>query len=59
VYDKIRLEENGRLKITSALGQLEVAVVYYRQFNQPSFCVNNSAHIYRKVWLVSSRLPQA
>ena len=29
-YEKIKLEGNGRLKITSPLGQLEVAVVYYR-----------------------------
>ena len=29
-YEKIKLEDNGRLKIMSPLGQLEVAVVYYR-----------------------------
>jgi hypothetical protein len=34
VFDKIRLEGNGRFKVTSALGQLEVAVVYYRQFSK-------------------------
>ncbi len=30
VYDKIQLQQNGCLKIASPLGQLEVAVVYYR-----------------------------
>jgi hypothetical protein len=30
VYEKIQLQGNGRLKVASPLGALEVAVVYYR-----------------------------